>query len=472
MNAPRNHNGGFGSVDFFRRIPADLTEATSLGSTMSLCAILLMSLLFCSELISFLSTDLTTDVAIDVNSANTVRLNFNVTFLDLHCDYVSIDVLDSLGTNRQNITKNVEKWQMDEDGVKRQFSGRNRETREVRHEEHDQTLDEMHEDGVHVKALTADEFDTHIASNDMVFVNFFAPWCIWCQRLHPTWEKFAENVLEKEMPISVVNVDCVANAELCQKQRVQAFPTLRWFHIGEAQMPDYKMDRTVNQLVSYATRKLELDEKLKNWETEKKEMGAAAPAKPRALQNRPEHPGCQISGYLMVNRVPGNFHIEANSVNHNLNAAMTNLSHVVNHLSFGEPEARQSRKIKKMLAGVPPEYKQFNPMDGISYVSDKFHRAHHHYLKIVSTHFGSSKKDELVKYQFLQQSQEVSYDELSVPEARFSYDLSPMSVTVKRTNQKSWYDFLTSLFALIGGTFTTIGIIDGTLYKVFKSKKL
>jgi len=160
-------------------------------------------------------------------------------------------------------------------------------------------------------------------------------------------------------------------------------------------------------------------------------MGAAAPAKPRALQNRPEHPGCQISGYLMVNRVPGNFHIEANSVNHNLNAAMTNLSHVVNHLSFGEPEARQSRKIKKMLAGVPPEYKQFNPMDGISYVSDKFHRAHHHYLKIVSTHFGSSKKDELVKYQFLQQSQEVSYDELSVPEARFSYDLSPMSVTVK-----------------------------------------
>ena len=72
---------------------------------MSLCAILLMSLLFCSELIAFLSTDLTTDVAIDVNSANTVRLNFNVTFLDLHCDYVSIDVLDSLGTNRQNITK-------------------------------------------------------------------------------------------------------------------------------------------------------------------------------------------------------------------------------------------------------------------------------------------------------------------------------------------------------------------------------
>jgi len=458
-------------VDFFRRIPQDLTEATTLGASMSLCAVLLMALLFCSELLAFLSTDLTTDVSLDVNSANTVRINFNVTFLDLHCDYVSVDVLDSLGTNRQNITKNVEKWQIDEDGIKRQFSGRNRVTREVRHEEHDQTLEEMHEDGVHVKQLTKADFDEHVSSNDMVFANFFAPWCIWCQRLHPTWEKFAETVLEKEMPISVVNIDCVDQNELCQQQRIQAFPTLRWFHGGEAQMPDYKMDRTVNQLVSYSTRKLELDEKLKDWEKKKSKTGKDEP-KPRALQNRPEHPGCQVSGYLMVNRVPGNFHIEAHSVNHNLNAAMTNLSHVVNHLSFGEPEARHPRKVKKFLNGIPDEFKQFQPMDGQSYVSDKFHRAHHHYLKIVSTHFGSDSRDQLVKYQFLQQSQEVQYDEMDVPEARFSYDLSPMSVTVKRKNQKSWYEFLTSLFALIGGTFTTMGIIDGTLYKVFKSKKM
>lgn len=26
-----------------------------------------------------------------------------------------------------------------------------------------------------------------------------------------------------------------------------------------------------------------------------------------------EHPGCQISGFLMVDRVPGNFHIKARS---------------------------------------------------------------------------------------------------------------------------------------------------------------
>lgn len=33
--------------------------------------------------------------------------------------------------------------------------------------------------------------------------------------------------------------------------------------------------------------------------------------------------------------MPGNFHIEAQSKHHNLNPALSNMSHVVNHLSFG-----------------------------------------------------------------------------------------------------------------------------------------
>ena len=62
------------------------------------------------------------------------------------------------------------------------------------------------------------------------------------------------------------------------------------------------------------------------------------------------------------------------------------------------------------------------------------------------------------------------YDEVNVPEARFSYDLSPMSVVVKREGRK-WYDYLTSLCAIIGGTFTTLGLIDAVLYKAFKAGK-
>lgn len=300
--------------------------------------------------------------------------------------------------------------------------------------------------------------------------------CVWCQRLAPTWEKFGEEVEKTEMPIGVGKIDCVSQADLCREQKVMAFPTLRWYHGGEAVMPDYKMDRTVQALVGYAKRKLDMDDKYKEWEKKAGDnVKEEEKERKRNLyrQARPEHPGCQVSGHLMVNRVPGNFHIEAKSVNHNLNAAMTNLSHVVNHLSFGEPIDTKNRKAKRILKQVPEEHQQFAPMDGTSYVTKESHQAFHHYIKVVSTHLnmGSTESNMMLTYQFLEQSQVVYYDVVNVPEARFSYDLSPMSVVVEKKNRK-WYDYLTSLCAIIGGTFTTLGLIDATLYRILKPKKL
>jgi len=272
------------------------------------------------------------------------------------------------------------------------------------------------------------------------------------------------------MPIAVGQVDCVENANLCSTQKIAAFPTIRWFARQEAVLPDYKQDRTVNALNSFASRKLENEEKYKKWEENaalNKNKNKKAPAPP-PVGGKADHPGCQVSGYMEVNRVPGNFHIEARSKNHNLNAAMTNLTHIVNHLSFGDPPTRTTQRVKKYLAGVPEEHKNFMPMDDSAWVSEKAHRAHHHYLNIVSTHFD----DQFVKYQFLAQSQEVLYEVDEVPEARFSYDLSPMAVLVRKKSKKSWYEFVTSCFAIVGGTFTTLGLIDGVLYKAFKPKKL
>jgi len=330
---------------------------------------------------------------------------------------------------------------------------------------------------------------------------FLPSWCIWCQRLHPTWEKFGEEVHKLKMPVGVGKVNCVTHAQLCKDQRVMAFPTLRWYKGGDAVFPDYKMDRTVNALVGYSKRKLEMESKYKDWEAKTAagdHGGGRPPPKPSAGMSRPEHPGCQVSGHLMVNRVPGNFHIEAKSVNHNLHAAMTNLTHRVNHLSFGEPvtanqgfhphlaNTPSARKARRVLKQVPAEHKQFSPMDTQLYATSEFHQAFHHYIKVVSTHLSmgsggaSSRADgsfdddnvnSLTVYQMLEQSQIVFYDEENVPEARFSYDMSPMSVVVEKRGRK-WYDYLTSLCAIIGGTFTTLGLIDATLYRVFKPKKL
>ena len=38
-----------------------------------------------------------------------IRINFNITMLDLPCRFAVVDVLDVLGTNRMNVSKNIEK---------------------------------------------------------------------------------------------------------------------------------------------------------------------------------------------------------------------------------------------------------------------------------------------------------------------------------------------------------------------------
>lgn len=477
MHGNLNGTGGhrrsaMSSVDFYRRVPRDLTEATSLGAAMSICAMMLMAILFFAETLAFAKSRITTEIALDDNTDPQLQLNFNITMLDLHCDYVSVDVWDVLGTNKQNVTKNIEKWQVDEFGMRRAFSGRNRELREVHTEEHEETLEELHEDGVHAIELVDNTFTSYVQSNELVFVNFYAPWCVWCQRLHPTWEKFAEEVEKLHMPVKVVNVDCMANINLCRRERVQAFPFLVLFQDGKMTV-QYKMDRTVAALVSFTKRRLEISDKFKNWENNSESNPTKAQ---RELYHKPENPGCQVSGTLMVNRVPGNFHIEAKSKSHNLNAAMTNLTHIVNHLSFGEMGKTPSRSVKRVLKQVPESLQQFSPVDDTVYTTKEYHQAYHHYIKVVSTHMkmggGSSLSTGLpTLYQFLEQSQIVYYTDVNVPEARFSYDLSPMSVIVEKEERK-WYDYLTSLCAIIGGTFTTLGLIDATLYKVFKPKKL
>lgn len=163
----------------------------------------------------------------------------------------------------------------------------------------------------------------------------------------------------------------------------------------------------------------------------------------RAARHAAEHgaglhdddwPGCMVSGHIKVNRVPGNFHIEAASKSHTFNGvsvccmwlgggvlnvfcakssikslkqllkiysplplqkplfpwkttlkiipqAMTNLSHVVHHLSFGEDPPRRT---KKRINRLSEELRQGAPLDGNAYIAHEYHQAPHHFVKVWS----------------------------------------------------------------------------------------
>ena len=155
------------------------------------------------------------------------------------------------------------------------------------------------------------------------------------------WEAFAEEAQRNELTssVSIVKVDCMANRNLCGEQRVQAFPTLRFFRQGKSDLLDYHNDRTVEAFMRYLQEKMSVEMHLKTLSETARQQHIE-----RIKSDHDEpHPGCLAAGFLLVNRVPGNFHIEARSSYHNLNPVMANLSHQVHHLSFG-PVMNQKTK--------------------------------------------------------------------------------------------------------------------------------
>lgn len=456
------------TVDFYQRVPRDLTEATKLGAIMSLCCISIMSILFMSETIAFAKTKTVTEIFVDDQSSlqPQIKLNFDLSFYALPCEYLSVDVLDSLGTNRQNITKNVEKWHLDDSGKKRDFHGVNVEQREIKHDEDHPNENDAYDwiPGDTPVVLDSEHFETFLQEHPAVFVDFFAPWCIWCQRLHPTWEYFAKDIKDSDLKLVVAMVDCVAQQTLCQQHSIRAFPTLRYFENGRS-VTDYHGDRTTSALMVFS------QDKMKNMDFNVIQIT------PRMIleQNHLTQEGCQVSGHIMINRVPGNFHVEARSNSHNLNIAMTNLTHTINHLSFGNKEDFDSARSRRVLKHFPISSRQFNPLEDTTYKTLEYHKAFHHNVKVVSTKYTLGPSDSRAYYvfahQILAQSQLVEYEIQNVPEARFSYDISPMGVG-HSMKARMWYDYVTSLLAIIGGTFSTLGLIDATLYRIFKSKKL
>lgn len=45
--------------------------------------------------------------------------------------------------------------------------------------------------------INHENFQATLSRYPIVVINFFAPWCHWCQRLEPTWEAATKEVHEK-----------------------------------------------------------------------------------------------------------------------------------------------------------------------------------------------------------------------------------------------------------------------------------
>jgi hypothetical protein len=239
--------------------------------------------------------------------------------------------------------------------------------------------------------------------------------------------------------VRVLKINCVDFEETCQEQRVSAFPTIRLYRRGakEKNWVDFNGRREIGDLSKFA-----------HSEVKKRHMHTGAHYHEMFTE------GCRISGSLEVARVPGTVHFQAmHTEDKTLNLAFTNVSHHVHKFNFGE-------NAEKTAYALPSEYrKHVAPLDGKTFSVPKFHMAPHHFVKVVHTRFESSS---LRSYQLTHQWNVRAIQRKTIPQAKFSYDLSPVEVVVRKGDRR-WYDFVTSIFAIVGGSFTFMSMTSGIL---------
>ena len=178
--------------------------------------------------------------------------------------------------------------------------------------------------------------------------------------------------------------------------------------------------------------------------------------------------GCRIQGYILVNKVPGNFHISSHAFHHRMAQLIKNdmgkldLSHQINHLSFGDNEDIHFIK-SNFDEGV------LNPLDSVSKVRPgdvKAPISYEYYLKVVPTTYRTLSNKEFYVHQFTANSND--FRSGGMPAMYFRYDLSPVTVKFSQ-EQESFFHFLVQVCAIVGGVFTVAGLLEHLLHSSISS---
>jgi len=170
--------------------------------------------------------------------------------------------------------------------------------------------------------------------------------------------------------------------------------------------------------------------------------------------------GCRFVAKFLVNKVPGNFHVSTHSASSQPDNP--DMSHYINSLVLGESLHRDYQV---------PFPKSFDPLSkhdvtnreklGFEALS-----SHDYFMKIVPTIYEPRSGAELTSYQYTfayRNYLAYGHGGRVMPAIWFRYDLTP--ITVKYTERmKPFYSFLTTICAVVGGTFTVASFLDAAVF--------
>lgn len=377
------------NFDAYPKLNDEFKIKTFGGAIISISAMIIIVLLFFSELSLYLQVERVDHLLVDVSRGEKLKINFDITFPHIPCSMMSLDAMDVSGSHQLDVSHHIKKKSLDKFG--------NPLGDEIKHELS--------------TPLRPGQNGTSGNSSEVVLAKDKQPgYCGPCYgaELRPG--------------------QC---CNTCDEVRV-VYRARGWA------LPDLK---SIEQCVASG----------ETTDTLKEELAAGL--------------GCQMYGYLEVNKVAGNFHFSPGKSFQHMNMHVHdlanfapnafNVSHKITSLSFGEP-----------YPGM------VNPLDNTEKTVEQSDQGgmYSYYVKVVPTTY-SYLKGEVVNTNQFSVTEHFRFvnprEGQGLPGVFCFYDLSPIEVNFAET-RKSLPHFLTQLCAILGGVFTVAGMIDKLIYGTFK----
>ncbi|KAK6181656.1 hypothetical protein SNE40_009469 [Patella caerulea] len=83
-----------------------------------------------------------------------------------------------------------------------------------------------------VNHLTDENFGDFIKNHYSVLVMFYAPWCGHCKKAKPEYQAAADKFIKSETK-KLAAVDCTKNKDICKKEEVKGYPTIKFYKGGK-----------------------------------------------------------------------------------------------------------------------------------------------------------------------------------------------------------------------------------------------
>ena len=482
-------------LDVYRKVPRDLTEGSAVGGVVSVVAVVVLVVIAAFELHALAQVRRETEIVVDRGDNEWFRINLNISLPGMSCEFASVNLRNSLGVRRDDISDNtLHKFQMDR-GNTYGGSATKVEAPVVEHT-YGGTNKDHYGNQRHALELSPATFETALQDYEVLLVNFHSPRCIHCIRFAPVYEHAADLVKQRapkvqdarsRKAVALATVDCVQHLDLCRGEHIQAYPTVLVFRTRqdldvkkeEQQYEAYLGAREAEAVASFALKVLEevmvADPALGKdaFDVAAKKAAAAAAAAEKSKQQESvvfKSKGCRIEGFLDVRRVPGSIVIRPHSrdAGHEFDTGLISVDHRINHLSFGHKgtgfvesdDGPFSRSVAKPQVRVVTA-KAEDADDAAWFRSPEADATHVHSVKVVSKSLVPLRGEPTNAFQYSVSSDTFKPQD-KVPFIEIDYDLSPLMIVVTET-RRGWIEGVVGVLAVVGGVFSASFIVEGVV---------